>query len=136
MTRALPTTAFYASVQAFNPTVLNGTNATIHRNLSPGRLYEEALKHDPGSVITSTGALAAFSGEKTGRSPKDKRVVEHPASQGNVWWGKGSPNMPLTAESFAKNKNIAISYLQQQANIYIQDGFVNWGPEVCGCHHT
>jgi len=26
--------------------------------------------------ITSTGALAAYSGFRTGRSPKDKRIVE------------------------------------------------------------
>ena len=36
----------------------------------------QALRYEKGSAILSTGALAAFSGAKTGRSPLDKRVVE------------------------------------------------------------
>ena len=35
----------------------------------------QALRYEKGSAILSTGALAAFSGAKTGRSPLDKRVV-------------------------------------------------------------
>ena len=49
----------------------------ICRNLSASQLYEEAIHHEPGTAISSTGALIAWSGEKTGRSPKDKRVVKH-----------------------------------------------------------
>ena len=32
-------------------------------------------------------------GVKTGRSPKDKRVVEHPDSKNDIWWGP--VNIPL-----------------------------------------
>ena len=53
---------------------------TVHRNLTPARLYEEALRNESGSQLTSTGALATLSGKKTGRSPKDKRVVDNPES--------------------------------------------------------
>lgn len=35
----------------------------------------QALKFEPGTHVVSSGALATTSGEKTGRSPKDKRVV-------------------------------------------------------------
>ncbi|KAJ2705804.1 Protein kinase C-like 1, partial [Coemansia spiralis] len=48
----------------------------IRRNLSPPQLYEDALKHEPSTAISSAGALIAQSGAKTGRSPRDKRVVE------------------------------------------------------------
>lgn len=37
--------------------------------------------------MTSTGALTAYSGSKTGRSPLDKRVVKEESSEKDVWWG-------------------------------------------------
>ncbi len=46
----------------------------IIRNPSPAALYELGLRNEGGTAITDTGALVALSGEKTGRSPKDKRI--------------------------------------------------------------
>lgn len=57
-------------------------------NLSPAELYEQAVKYEKGSFITSTGALATLSGAKTGRSPRDKRVVKDEAAAKELWWGK------------------------------------------------
>lgn len=99
-------------------------------NLTPVKLYEEALNYEEGAKISSAGALAAYSGEKTGRSPGDKRVVRNPESEGNVWWGAGSPNKPLSSEAYACNRSIALQYLAQAPRIYVQDGFVNWGSEA------
>ena len=45
-----------------------------HHNTAPALLYEESVLFDGGKVVSS-GGLAATSGEKTGRSPKDKRIV-------------------------------------------------------------
>ena len=59
----------------------------IFRNASPSALYEEALRREMGATLADTGALIAHSGDKTGRSPQDKRVVRHPDSEDNVWWG-------------------------------------------------
>jgi phosphoenolpyruvate carboxykinase (ATP) len=56
--------------------------------LSFAELYEQAIKFEKGSFITSTGALATLSGAKTGRSPKDKRVVKEETSKDDLWWGK------------------------------------------------
>ncbi len=50
----------------------------ILRNPAPAKLYEEALRNEKGSAISSTGALVAMSGKKTGRSPSDKRIVDDP----------------------------------------------------------
>ena len=50
-------------------------NETVLRNLSPAALYEEAIRYDKGASIADSGALIAYSGDKTGRSPKDKRIV-------------------------------------------------------------
>ena len=56
----------------------------IQRNLPPARLYQQAIRTERDSVIADSGALIAYSGTKTGRSPKDKRVVKHPESAKNV----------------------------------------------------
>ena len=63
-------------------------------NPSVAALYEDALVYETGSAITSTGALTAYSGTKTGRSPLDKRIVQEPGSEKEVWWGP--VNKPMT----------------------------------------
>lgn len=57
-------------------------------NLSPAELYEQAIKYEKGSFITSNGAMATLSGAKTGRSPRDKRVVKDKVTENELWWGK------------------------------------------------
>lgn len=49
-------------------------------------LYEDALVYETGTAITSSGALTAYSGTKTGRSPLDKRIVKEPSSENDVWY--------------------------------------------------
>jgi phosphoenolpyruvate carboxykinase (ATP) len=95
----------------------------IHRNLSPAQLYEHGLAHD-GSSLTSSGALVAISGAKTGRSPKDKRIVDNPESHDNVWWG--NINMPLSSDSFEKNRDIALDYFNSRDRLYVVDGWAGW----------
>ncbi len=98
----------------------------VLRNLSPGGLYEEAIRHEEGSGISDTGCLIAYSGEKTGRSPKDKRVVRHPDSEADVWWGP--VNFPLDESSFSINRERAVDYLNTQSRIYCVDGYAGWDP--------
>src|SRR3954449_12534799 len=83
--------------------------AEVHRNLPPSALYEHAIRYEKDASIAENGALVAYSGVKTGRSPKDKRVVKHPNSEADVWWG--SVNIPLDAHSFAINRERARDYL-------------------------
>jgi len=99
----------------------------VHRNLSPSVLYEEAIRHEPGTTISDTGALIAYSGNKTGRSPKDKRVVRHPDSERNVWWGP--VNFPLDEITFAINRERAIDYLNTRQRLYCVDGYAGWDPQ-------
>ena len=56
------------------------------------------MSFEPGTHLVSSGALATLSGAKTGRSPKDKRVVRESGSESNIWWnqaGNGSPNYEM-----------------------------------------
>src|SRR6185312_22279 len=61
---------------------------------SVAQLYEDALKYETGSAISSAGALITASGAKTGRSPKDKRIVDEPSSSQDVW--VMFPNKPFS----------------------------------------
>ena len=98
----------------------------LFRNSSVAVLYEDALKYENGSAITSSGALATFSGHKTGRSPKDKRIVDEPSSRGNVWWGP--VNIPMDHHTFDVNRERAVDYLKIRDRIYIFDGYAGWHP--------
>jgi phosphoenolpyruvate carboxykinase (ATP) len=103
------------------------TNQNILRNCSPAVLYEEALKRETGSVITNTGALAVRSGDKTGRSPGDKRVMYHPDSEKDIWWG--DINIKLDEHTFLVNRERAIDYLNVCDRLFVVDGYAGWDPE-------
>ncbi len=96
---------------------------SVYRNIAPAELYEHAVLRDE-SMITSSGAIATHSGEKTGRSPRDKRIVEHSESRDDIWWG--SVNMRISPESFRINRRRAIDYLNGCNHIYVLDGYAGW----------
>ena len=98
----------------------------VLRNAEPAILYEQALKRGEGEIVRS-GALAARSGQKTGRSPKDKRIVDADPSNKDVWWG--DVNVKLTDKSFQINRQRAIDYLNTRDQIYVVDGFAGWDPK-------
>ncbi|KAE8675642.1 Phosphoenolpyruvate carboxykinase [Hibiscus syriacus] len=98
-------------------------------NLAPGELYEQALKYEKGSFLTSTGALATLSGAKTGRSPRDKRVVIDEITQDELWWGKGSPNIEMDEHTFMVNRERAVDYLNSLEKVFVNDQFLNWDPK-------
>ncbi|KAF0910570.1 hypothetical protein E2562_003006 [Oryza meyeriana var. granulata] len=98
-------------------------------NLSPAELYEQAIKYEKGSFITSTGALATLSGAKTGRSPRDKRVVKDEAAAQELWWGKGSPNIEMDEHTFLTNRERAVDYLNSLDKVFVNDQFLNWDSE-------
>ncbi|MGF1464864.1 MAG: phosphoenolpyruvate carboxykinase (ATP) [Sandaracinaceae bacterium] len=99
---------------------------TLIRNAPPARLYEHALRDEAGSAIASSGALIAMSGEKTGRSPQDKRIVKEPSSENDVWWGP--VNIGLDEHVFMINRERAIDYLNTRPMLYVLDGFAGWDP--------
>jgi phosphoenolpyruvate carboxykinase (ATP) len=100
--------------------------ANIVRNAMPAQLYQEALAHEADAAIADSGALMVRSGDKTGRSPKDKRIVEHPDSKDDIWWG--SINIPVDEHTFEINRERAIDYLNTRDKLYVVDGFAGWDP--------
>ena len=98
----------------------------VHHNLPPSALYEHAIRYEKGTSIAENGALVAYSGEKTGRSPKDKRIVEHPDSKSDIWWGP--VNIPCEEHTFLINRQRALDYLNTRDRLYCFDGFAGWDP--------
>ncbi len=99
----------------------------VYRNASPAFLYEAALRFEKGTAISSTGAMIAFSGKKTGRSPTDKRVVDEPESRDDVWWG--NVNIKLDPQSFVINRERAKDYLNTRERLFVVDGYAGWDPK-------
>jgi phosphoenolpyruvate carboxykinase (ATP) len=83
---------------------------TLHVDLSPAELVERALARGEGT-LTDTGALVAYTGARTGRSPRDKFVVDEPAA-GEVW--RGPANQPLPEAAFDRLLGRVRAYLQNR----------------------
>lgn len=113
----------------------------IFYNLS----YEDLFKHetDPSlegyekGVVTESGAVAVDTGRFTGRSPKDKYIVEEDVSKDHVWWGSGaalpisnnSDNKRMSEATWAEVKKVALHQLSGK-KLYIMDGFCGANPET------
>ena len=91
----------------------------IYRNLSPAELTEHALRRGEGK-LSNTGALVVKTGKYTGRSAKDKFIVDTPAVHDEIAWGK--VNRPIEESKFNALKAKIISYLQGK-EVFIFDGF-------------
>lgn len=98
----------------------------LKRNAPVAQLYEDAIRNE-GAIISSSGALINFSGKKTGRSPKDKRIVYEETSKDDIWWG--SVNIKMDEHTFEINRERAIDYLNTRDNVYVFDGYAGWDPK-------
>lgn len=96
----------------------------IVRNARPAKLYQLALAHEEEAAIADSGAIMVRSGEKTGRSPSDKRIVKHPDSKDDVWWG--DVNVAVDEHTFEINRERAIDYLNTRDMLYVVDGYGGW----------
>ena len=103
------------------------TVENVHRNLAPAKLIEDAIRFEPDGGMTNFGALVAYSGMKTGRSPADKRVVKHAESENEVWWG--NINIPIEERTFEINLERGIDYLNTRRRLYCVDAFAGWDPK-------
>ena len=99
----------------------------IHRNSSVPVLYEIGLRNEAGTAISDVGALMVYSGEKTGRSPKDKRIVRNPESENNIDWGP--INIGLDEHTYFVNRERAIDYLNLCERLFVVDAFAGWDPK-------
>ena len=107
---------------------IKGSTVIAH-NPSYEFLFEEETKagltgFDKGQN-TELDAVNVMTGIYTGRSPKDKYIVDDAQSHDKVWWtteGYKNDNHPMSEEVWAKVKEIALKELSGK-NLYVVDAF-------------
>ena len=99
----------------------------IHRNLNVDNLIDEILKNNEG-VISSTGAPIIDTGKFTGRSPKDKYIVDEPSSNSQIWWGQ--VNQKIDEKVFDELFSKIVDYYNSDPNdTYMFDGYAGFDPK-------
>lgn len=93
-------------------------------NLQPAELISEAVKNGEG-VLANNGALMVDTGKFTGRSPKDRFIVQDQFTEDKVWWG--DINKPFDADKFDAlfNKMIGEANMKK---LYVRDAFAGADP--------
>jgi phosphoenolpyruvate carboxykinase (ATP) len=93
--------------------------AAAYWNLTPAELVEEAVIRGEGTLVDS-GALAADTGEFTGRSPKDRFIVCDETTENSVWWG--DVNIKFDPAKFDLLHNRVCAYLSNK-EIFVRDSY-------------
>ena len=97
--------------------------AEILFNPAVERLIEDCLREDD-CKLASNGAVIAYTGKYTGRTPKDKHIVREPESEDRVWWGN---NNPLEPEQYDRIRRLLIDYGRDHKR-YVIDTFAGADP--------
>lgn len=124
MTNSLMKNAGNIPVDASLDGIALNAVARVHWNLPPAKLILQTLLRGEG-VLTPKGALAISTGVFTGRSPKDRFIVEDPTTQDQVDWGK--VNQPMSSEHFEQlHRDMAASL--EGRSIFVRDAAVGSDP--------
>ena len=103
------------------------TSQPIYHNLS----YDELFKHETAEnisslekgIVTSLGAVNVDTGKFTGRSAKDKYIVEDALTKDTVWWEKdGSTNKAMSQSTWDHLKSLCVNALSDKT-LYVIDGY-------------
>src|SRR5699024_9973999 len=96
-----------------------GDNKNTHWNQSPPELYEEIIQNGEG-ILSDNYAIRIKTGEYTGRSPKDKFLVDQSSIHDDIDWGE--INQPIEEEVFDNLFDQVSDYLSDK-KLYVRDCF-------------
>ncbi|WP_420006449.1 phosphoenolpyruvate carboxykinase (ATP) [Arenibacterium sp. LLYu02] len=88
----------------------------VRYNASVAALLQTALAAGEGQ-LSAEGGLVVRTGAFTGRSPKDKHVVDHPSYSAEIWW---QGNNAMTPNAFRQLKEDLFAYLEDRT-VEVQD---------------
>lgn len=98
--------------------LLNGKN--VKTQLSVPQLVEKSTNRGE-ALLTADGAIVAKTGKYTGRSPKDKFIVEEESTKDKIDWGK--VNQTISAEVFDNLYVKVLNFLKEKDELYVFKGF-------------
>jgi phosphoenolpyruvate carboxykinase (ATP) len=101
------------------------STAPVYRNPTAALLYTHALERREGKLAEG-GPLAVDTGKFTGRSPKDKFLVEEDSSQDRIWWGE--VNQPLSEDHFGRLRDKVTTQLESADALYVIDAWAGADP--------
>ena len=101
-----------------------GINQTdnLYRNLSVENLIKNEIINKEG-IIGMKGAVMVDTGTFTGRSPKDKYIVDEPTTNKNIWWGDVNRKVSKDIYNDLFSKVITHYNKTSDKNTYIFDGY-------------
>jgi len=99
--------------------------AAVHWHLPTSALYEKIVSRQEG-LIAHLGPVVVRTGVYTGRSPRDKFIVQEPTSAHHISWG--GENQPLAPEKFDLLHARLLAFLQGR-EIFVQDRYAGADPK-------
>lgn len=105
---------------------LDLTSEHTHLNLSTAELVERALDAGEGR-LANNGAIVCMTGDRTGRSPKDKYLEDSPGVHDKIWWG--TVNKAIEPSKFDEVLAIATEHLNSADDRYVFEGWAGAEPE-------
>jgi phosphoenolpyruvate carboxykinase (ATP) len=95
--------------------VRNGPGGEVRVNAPTALLFAEALRRGEG-VVASNGALRVLTGERTGRSPRDRFIVQESVSASHIDWGP--VNLPFDQARFESLWDRSLNHLFQRGDYF------------------
>lgn len=92
---------------------------TVHAQLPVDELIRIALERGEAKA-TANGAIVAMTGDRTGRSPKDKFIVDDSQTRSTVEWGR--VNLPISTARFDALLMRVLEYLGTRT-VFVEDLF-------------
>ncbi|MCB9426575.1 MAG: phosphoenolpyruvate carboxykinase (ATP) [Flavobacteriales bacterium] len=79
-------------------------------------------------IETSSGCVAVSTGIFTGRSPKDRYIVEDDITRDTIHWG--DINLPTTKKTWDHCKGLVLKQLSTSKKLYVVDAFCGTNPDT------
>ena len=110
------------------PLASHGLNpkGSVHWNLGWEILHETAVELGEAK-LTADEVLLATTGERTGRSPNDRFIVDEAGMADEVLWGE--VNRPTAPAVFERLLSKTRDHLNEAENLFIKDAFCGADPE-------
>ena len=111
MTTTRPTRPDHPSTTAGVGRTRPPLGGRVRANLPTAELVEDAIRAGEG-LLAAEGPLVVRTGKHTGRSPRDKFIVDEPTSRDKIWWGE--VNRPISEAHYDRLRARLVAYCAEK----------------------